>query len=523
MNLSLENGLKHTVLLSMSGDRNSYGNILKSIGLFGGVKFFQILIRIIRNKFVAVLLGPAGMGISGLITSTTNMINSMTGLGLHTSSVRDIAKATQSKDEEKIGTIVTVLRYIVIATGLLGMLITFLMAPILSQWAFGNEDFTISFRLVSVILFMDQLCVGQTALMQGTFHYKYMARASIFGSLIGLVITVPLYYIWNINAIVPVIIITSLLHLVLSWFYSNKIHYKKIQLSFKEVWKYGKGMITLGLAIALTGVIGNGKTYLLRTFISKYGNIADVGLFTAGMAIATQYVDIILQSMASDYSPRLAAISDNNKLFVETINRQLKLMVTIVTPLLIPFIVFIKQFTILLYSDKFLAIGGMIEWMMFGMFFRAVSWCYSYSIVAQGKSKLFFWNELLTAIISLVLFMVGYRMASFTGMGIAFCLVYLLYSIQMYIVCKYKFSYSISKDSLKIGIEMLFILSVALLSMKLLGDTWIRYIVGLVLTVIGLFISYRILNQMIPLKEKIQTFISVRKKKQKKQEFNEID
>ena len=61
-------------------NRNSYGSILKSIGLFGGVKLFQILVGIIRNKFVAVLLGPVGMGICGMITSTTNLVNSFTSL-----------------------------------------------------------------------------------------------------------------------------------------------------------------------------------------------------------------------------------------------------------------------------------------------------------------------------------------------------------------------------------------------------------------------------------------------------------
>ena len=55
-------------------NRNSYGSILKATGLFGGVKVFEILMSIVRTKFVALLLGPSGMGIYGLISSPINLI-----------------------------------------------------------------------------------------------------------------------------------------------------------------------------------------------------------------------------------------------------------------------------------------------------------------------------------------------------------------------------------------------------------------------------------------------------------------
>lgn len=61
---------------------NSYGNILKRISAFGGVQVFNILINIARGKFVALFLGPAGMGISQLLTSSTNTIQQLSSLGL---------------------------------------------------------------------------------------------------------------------------------------------------------------------------------------------------------------------------------------------------------------------------------------------------------------------------------------------------------------------------------------------------------------------------------------------------------
>ena len=44
----------------------SYSHVLKYTGIFGGVQGLNILISLVRNKIVAELLGPAGMGLSSL-------------------------------------------------------------------------------------------------------------------------------------------------------------------------------------------------------------------------------------------------------------------------------------------------------------------------------------------------------------------------------------------------------------------------------------------------------------------------
>ena len=52
----------------MENSNNSYSHILKYTSLFGGVQMLNILIGLVRNKLVAVLLGPAGMGLVALFS-----------------------------------------------------------------------------------------------------------------------------------------------------------------------------------------------------------------------------------------------------------------------------------------------------------------------------------------------------------------------------------------------------------------------------------------------------------------------
>ena len=59
----------------------SYKNIFKTTFLFGFVQVFNILIKVITNKIVAVLLGAEGMGIVGIYNNTLEFIKSGTSLG----------------------------------------------------------------------------------------------------------------------------------------------------------------------------------------------------------------------------------------------------------------------------------------------------------------------------------------------------------------------------------------------------------------------------------------------------------
>ena len=56
-----------------------------------------------------------------------------------------------------------------------------------------------------MMLFM-QINVGQIALMQGTFHYKDIAKSTLVAQILSLLITIPLYYVFEKDGIVPALL-----------------------------------------------------------------------------------------------------------------------------------------------------------------------------------------------------------------------------------------------------------------------------------------------------------------------------
>ena len=497
-------------------NRNTYGGIFKAIALFGGVKLINILISILRSKAIAILIGPTGMGISNLLKSTTDTVNRITGCGLHTSAVRDVAKSYHEQDQQKINVTITTVRGLVWATGLLGAFLVLAFAGPLSQFAFGNREYTSAFRILSIMLVFLQINIGQIALMQGTFHYKDMAKANLIGHVLSLVLTLPLYYFFREKGIVPALLIASLITLCLSTIYSRKIHYEKVKLSIKEYWKNGKDMLTVGFVIALGGLISNASSYLMNVIISRVRSVEAVGLYSAAITIANSYVFLVLSAMTTDYVPRLSAIQGNDEEQVQVINKQMEMVVLLLTPLLVNFIVFAKETICILYSPKFYAVTHMLEFLMFGMLFRAISWCLSYAFIARGDSKIFLTNEIIIFFISLSCKFIGFYYAGFTGIGISIIVVYVIYTLIMAIVARKHFGFSFDKGFVKLGLISAVICLVALTVSYFGKIHWWKYVIGVAILGLAIYFSFKELDKRVNIKKSFSKFMN--KKKRKKDE-----
>jgi O-antigen/teichoic acid export membrane protein len=467
------------------------------------VQVFNIIISIIRSKFVAVLLGPAGMGIVGLLTSTTGFISALTNFGLGTSAVKNVAAAAATGDEAKVSTVVTVLRRVVWITGILGMAITAVLSPWLSELTFGNRDYTLAFIWISVILLSQQLTSSQMVILQGLRKLQYLAKANISGAIVGLVISIPVYYVWRLDGIVPVIIISSLTVMLLTWFFARKAGIRSVGITAQKTIAESKEMLRMGFVLSISGLVAIGASYIFMIYLSNNGGVDQVGLYNAGFAIINTYVGMVFNAMGTDYYPRLSEVAHDNIQSRQLINQQAEISILVLAPLLAVFLIFINWIVIILYSQKFIAVNEMIHWAALGIYFKAASWTVSFILLAKGASKLFFWNELLSNLYVLGFNILGYRLAGLTGLGISFLVAYCVHFIQIFSVAKVKYSFSFNAIFYKIaGIQLLLgILCFGI--MRILSSPW-TYILGSILIIISTFYSLSELEKRIRIKEIIQ-------------------
>lgn len=482
----------------MADNQSSYRSIFKATSLFGGVQVYQILIQIIKSKFVAVLLGPAGVGIMGLYQSGLQLVQQISSMGLANSAVRDVSEANGSNDIQKIAKIVTVVRKLVWITGLLGLIIVACCSPLLSKFSFGNYDYTIPFIILSVTLLLDQLSAGQRVILQGMRRLKDLAKCTAFGATFGLITSVPLYYWLGIDGIVPTLILNSACTLTLSWLYSRKIKVEKIQVNPKHTLEQGKQMLVMGISMSLSGIFSSVVAYAIRGYIQGSGGVEQVGLFQAGFAIMTTYVGMVMNAIATDYYPRLAAINKDNEKCREAVSQQGEIGLMILAPMLTCCLVFMPFVLKILYSDSFLAANEYISWACLGMMLRLAAWVISYLFVAKAESKLFLKLELSANIYYLVFSLIGYHFWGLTGLGIAFAMEYVVYFVQCYLIARKRYDFRFSHSFIKCyAIQLLLV--IACLAIVMVLDGWMKYTFGSVIIAISCYLGLKGLNQRINL------------------------
>lgn len=483
----------------LSEQQTSYRQIIKATSLFGGVQIFNILISIIRSKFIAVLIGPAGMGIAGLLTSTTSLIGGLTNFGLGTSAVKDVATANASGNDYRIATVIKVLRRWVWITGSLGAILTLVLSPWLSQLTFGNRDYTLAFIWISLTLLFQQITSGQLVVLQGMRKLQYLAKANMTGSVIGLFISVPIYYYFRIDGIVPALILSSLTGMFLTWYFSGKVTIQPVKVSRIRTFAEGREMLKMGFMISLSGLITLGVAYLVRIYISNKGGVAQVGLYTAGFAIINTYVGLVFTAMGTDYYPRLSGVAHDNAKAKETINQQAEISILILAPILMIFLVFINWVVIILYSAKFIEVNGMIHWAALGMFFKSVSWAIVYIFLAKGDSRLFFINELIANLYILGFNVLGYKYGGLDGLGISFLAGYLIFSFQCFILAQVRYSFTFKTDFYIIFAIQVLLALFCFLNTKF-ASTPYNYYIGTLFIVISVIHSFIKLDKRIGLR-----------------------
>lgn len=493
-------------------DKKSYQQILKTTSLFGGVQLFTILISLIRTKLIAIFIGPAGMGIIALLNSTLGIINAISGLGIETSAVKNISENYKEEDLKTVSKTIIIVKKIVLFTGILGMLLVILFSKILSVITFGTTSHTVSFILIAITVLFKQLSSGQLAVLQGLRKIKLLAKANFYGNLFGLVFSIPLYYFLKFDAIIPTIIITSFTALLFSFYYSNKIKTEKESISNAVLLLKGKSIVKLGFMLTVSSVLSLLSTYLVQIYISKNGGLEQVGFYNAGFTLLNSYVGIVFTVMSTDYFPKLASINFDNEKVRSSVEQQAFISVLIITPIIVLFLIFVSIIISLIYTANFNVIISMVCFGILGMLFRAVSWAMGFILIAKGDSKIFIKTAFGFNILSLLMNVAGYYFYGLEGLGISFCLYFLLHFMGLKIITKKRYNFYFSSSFYQIHL-VCFAICIITFFVRFIEIKTLKYSLMLLMILISIGFSICQMNKKMNLSQIFTSFVQRKKDK----------
>ena len=440
--------------------KGTYGQILKSSALVGGSSALNIAIGIVRTKVMAILLGPGGFGLFGLYGSIVSLAQTLAGMGINSSGVRQIAEAAVSDNTKRIAETGIVLQRISVLLGVLGALLLVMFSNQISTLTFGTNQHATAISVLSIAVFLGLVSAGQGALIQGMRRIADLAKMSVVGAVSGTLISVPLVYFFHDQGVVPALVATATMTVITSWWYSHKLNIRASSVMVSTLMREAPTLLKLGFAFMSSGLMTMGVAYVVRITVLRKVGFEATGLYQSAWTLGGLYVGFILQAMGADFYPRLTASAKNNVECNRLVNEQALVGLLLAGPGVIATLTFAPLVISLFYSPKFGAAVEILRWICLGTILQVVSWPMGFIIVAKARQAIFIGCELAWTLVSLVLAWVCIKYFGLNGAGIAFFGSYVFHGLLIYTVVYRLSGFRWSIGNKKIGSVFLIFIAV---------------------------------------------------------------
>lgn len=470
----------------------SYRHILKYTGIFGGVQGLNVLIGLVRTKLVAILLGPSGMGLASLFNTTVGFVSQATNLGLPISAVRQMSELYDQGDQEAINHFVKVIRGWSLLTALVGMLVCVAIGPFLSQTTFAWGDHSLHFMLLSPAVGMMAITGGETAILKGMRKLGSIAIIQVLAVVAALAISVPVYYVFGESGIVPVIVMMAFATMVLTLKQSLKLIPLRLR-GAKGMLGEGMEMVRLGVAFTLAAVIGTASEMLIRSYLNVTGDLDVLGLYNAGYMLTITYAGMVFSAMEADYYPRLSAVQHDIEATNETVNRQMKVSLLLISPMLAALIIALPLLVPMLFSGKFLPVVGMAQVAALAMYMKVLTLPVAYITLARGYSLSYLFLESCYFVVFVVLIIVGYQYWGLFGTGLAITLAHVFEYVLVNGYAYKKYGYRSSATVYGYAIVQVALGLLAYI-LTLVADGYLYWFIGALIVILSGLLSLKALR-----------------------------
>jgi len=421
--------------MSTPASSNSRG-LIRSMLVIGSSQVVKIFISIVKMKVLALLLGPAGVGLLGIYNNLQQMVGNAAGLGMGSSGVRQIASARG--DGKALHRVSRVLLVAHLVQGVVAMTAVWLFRHPLAVWLTGDGTISTEIGLVGVAILLMLLATAHTALLQGLRRIGDLGRVTVIGALAGTLIGLLAVWQFGQAGLIWFLLVQPLANLLTARFFIRRLPGRNDHKApgLVEIWTTWKPMARLGGVFMLGGLATTTTLLLVRSVVTRELGLDAVGHFAAAWGITMTYVGFLLAAMGADYFPRLTEVIHDRQAANRLMNDQAQLGLAIGGPVLLLLIGLAPWVITLLYSQEFGPAAELLQWQTVGNVFKLASWPMSFAIVAGAHAKTYFFMELSFNLVFLILIWLLLPVVGLEITGIAFLLGYMTYFATVYLLVR---------------------------------------------------------------------------------------
>ncbi len=336
---------------------------------------------------LAVLLGPAGVGLMGIYQNIMATASTLAGCGLSSSGVRQIAL---SQGDESILPLVRRALFLAnLLLGVLGMALLWLISEPVSEIMFHDTAHAGEVGWLGVGVFLSLIASSQMALLQGLRHIGDIARVNVLGSLAGSVAGVCVVWWLGQDGVHWFVLAAPASSVLFSSWYAARLPHSHAEHDWPVLRAQWQAMMTLGVPIMVAGLLTSATQLAARTLVIKDLGLDASGYFQAAWTISITYVGFMLTAMGSDYLPRLTGDIHDHERARHLVNEQTEMALLMAGPVLLGMLTLAQWLIGLMYTQDFAPAADILRWQVMGDIFRIVGWPMGFVVLAKGRGDVF--------------------------------------------------------------------------------------------------------------------------------------
>lgn len=419
---------------------NSYKTIFKTSGLIGGIQVFGIFLSLLRNKVASIILGTSGFGIMSLFYTYQEIATSLSNFGIEQSGVKSISQSSDNERNMKI----SVFALLMIMISILICFISILFCKEISLSLFETDSYSFGIAIFALSIIIKTIGTISTVILNALRYIKDIVYANFWGSLFGSLIYVFFIYFYNINGIAFAILSSTVISsLILLYRLKNK-GIKFSFYSFSESKQEFKSLIYIGSGFGFSVAYAALCNYLSKMYLSSCFDLSTIGIYQSSWVISNLYVGIIINAMGVDFMPRIAKLVDDKTNMKKLMNEQMELGFLFASVGTIAIILFSPIIIQLLYTAEFSDSVIIMRWQIIGTMLRVLGMPLSYAIIVNNKPKTYLIGQISIFTMDLLLLILFSTLFGFNGLGVNYCLAYILYVCLNYYICGRLFNFKFS-------------------------------------------------------------------------------
>ncbi len=407
--------------------------LAKASAVLGIAQVLGLFFKVVNTKFLAVFLGPYGVGIFNQIIFFYMWVTLFNSLGTRQGIVKYVSEYNAGGDYEEIKKIVVTLGGLLFALSLVVAVISYFFAARISFLLFASYEYT---KLVALAC----LAIPQTILMSFylslIYAFRPIKQISFFivaESALAVLLLVPMVYFFGLpGAVANIILLTSCQLLMVWWIYHR---YCPVKVGLRDFRLFELAAIQRVMNYGLVHLVVQVVQYLVLTILFRRLIITNLGIEANGIyspAYGMSFQSMLIIS-ATIYIYSFTKISEAKQLSEvrSEVSNLLRLGLLIMTPVFFVLISYRKFLIILLYTDKFLPVTQIMPIQFVGDFFRIIGLAVALPLLARANLKAMLGFDLSMYLIFYGLASVLVPKYGLTGAAVSYLTMYVLYLLAV--------------------------------------------------------------------------------------------